>query len=156
LANRRLTEAIAKARRVDPAASRMSVSKLLELYEAQVRALAGVGTAEASNLEGHCIYFETNRITLYRKKTETGYEIPIFPQLRPFLERLKAKGQITTGQKVFLVRDPKKALKSATLRLQLPRFSPRSVRRCFITRCIELGVDFKTIASWQGHKDGAC
>ena len=27
-------------------------------------------------------------------------------------------------------------------------------RRCFITRAIEKGVDFKTIASWQGHRDG--
>ena len=24
----------------------------------------------------------------------------------------------------------------------------------FITRAIELGVDVKTIAQWQGHKDG--
>jgi len=24
----------------------------------------------------------------------------------------------------------------------------------FITRAIELGVDVKTIAEWQGHKDG--
>jgi hypothetical protein len=24
----------------------------------------------------------------------------------------------------------------------------------FITRCIELGVDVKVIAEWQGHRDG--
>jgi len=116
--------------------------------------LAGVGTAEAGNLEGHQINFDTNQITLYRQKTETGYTIPIFPQLRPFLDRLKAKGQIKSSQKVFRIRDPKRGLKAATARLQLPPFSPRSLRRCFITRCIELGIDFKTIASWQGHKDG--
>jgi len=27
----------------------------------------------------------------------------------------------------------------------------RPLRRCFVTRAIELGIDFKTIASWQGH-----
>jgi hypothetical protein len=31
---------------------------------------------------------------------------------------------------------------------------PRSLRRMFITRAIEKGVDVKTIALWQGHKDG--
>ena len=39
-------------------------------------------------------------------------------------------------------------------RLGFSHFSPRSLRRCFMTRAIELGIDFKTIASWQGHRDG--
>jgi site-specific recombinase XerD len=39
MAKRRLTEAIEKARRIDPAASRMSLSKLLEVYEAQIKGL---------------------------------------------------------------------------------------------------------------------
>ncbi len=43
---------------------------------------------------------------------------------------------------------------ASCLRLKSPRFSPRSLRRWLITRAIELGVDFKTIASWQGHQDG--
>ena len=28
------------------------------------------------------------------------------------------------------------------------------MRRMFITRAIELGVDVKVIAQWQGHQDG--
>jgi hypothetical protein len=39
--------------------------------------------------------------------------------------------------------------------LSFPHFSHRAFRRCFITRAIELGVDFKTLAGWQGHKDGS-
>jgi len=35
-----------------------------------------------------------------------------------------------------------------------PSTSPCALRPCFITRAIELGVDFKTISSWQGHQDG--
>jgi len=38
--------------------------------------------------------------------------------------------------------------------LNLPPHSHRSFRRMFITRAIELGVDVKVIAEWQGHKDG--
>ena len=36
----------------------------------------------------------------------------------------------------------------------LPSYTHRSFRRLFITRAIELGVDVKVVAEWQGHKDG--
>jgi integrase len=38
--------------------------------------------------------------------------------------------------------------------LKFPQFTQPSLRRMFITRAIELGVDVKVIAEWQGHKDG--
>ena len=116
--------------------------------------LSGAGTAECANLKGEHIHFASNRITLYRQKTGTGFSIPIFPQLLPFLKRLEAKGNFNPGQQVFRVESPKKALATACKRLGFPAYSPRSLRRCLITRAIELGVDFKTIASWQGHRDG--
>jgi integrase len=60
--------------------------------------LAGVGTAECANLRGDHIDFQLNRINLYRQKTDTGYSVPIYPQLLPFLRRLEADGQIKPGQ----------------------------------------------------------
>ena len=76
--------------------------------------LAGVGTAECANMQGEHIDLSANRITLYRKKTDTGYAIPVFPQVLPFLKRLESHGQIGTGQSVFRVKDPKKALAAAS------------------------------------------
>jgi len=58
------------------------------------------------------------------------------------------------GQPVFRVASVKKALAAACKRLSLQAFSPRSLRRCFITRAVEHGIDFKTIAAWQAHRDG--
>lgn len=116
--------------------------------------LAGVGTAEAAALKGEHIDLKTGNIRLYRSKTDQGFKIPIFPQVRPLLEKLCNAGRIKNGERVFRIRDPKKALKNACQRLGYPHFTPRSLRRCFITRAIELGVDFKTIAAWQGHSDG--
>lgn len=116
--------------------------------------LAGVGTAEAHNLLGNHIDWAAGEIQLYRSKTDTGFRIPIFPQVKCLLEALRDAGQVKVGERIFRVREPKKALKAACGRLQLPSFSPRSLRRCFITRAIELGVDFKTLAAWQGHTDG--
>ena len=75
--------------------------------------LAGVGTAECANLMGEHIDFAGKRITLYRFKTDTGYSIPIFPQLLAFLQGLQAKGQIQQGKNVFKIRDPEKSLTAA-------------------------------------------
>ena len=115
---------------------------------------AGVGTAECASLRGEHIDFENNRITLYRHKTDTGYTIPIFPQVAPLLRRLEKQGKLAQGKPVFAVKDCHKALTNACKRLGLPHFTVRSLRRCFITRAVEKGVDFKTIAAWQGRQDG--
>jgi integrase len=115
---------------------------------------AGVGTAEAAGLRGEHIDFQSKKITLYRFKTDTGYAVPIFPQLEDLLQKMRENGGIESGQPVFKVRDPKKALDGACKRLKIPHYSSRALRRCFITKAVENGVDFKTIAEWQGHKDG--
>ena len=115
---------------------------------------AGVGTAECANLHGEHVDFTGGKITLYRKKTNTGYFIPIFPQLKPLIARFKEEGILDAKKPLFRVKDPKKSLDAACRRLKFPHFSPRALRRCFITRAVELGVDFKTIAGWQGHQDG--
>jgi len=114
--------------------------------------LAGLGQAEASSLTRSDVDFDVGHIITFRHKTSTGFAVPIFPQLRPLLERL-CEGK-ANGDRVFTVRDAKKALAGACRRLGLSPFSQRSLRRMFITRAIEKGVDVKVIAEWQGHRDG--
>jgi integrase len=111
-----------------------------------------LGQSEARSLTRADIDLEAGRIITFRHKTSTGFAIPIFPQVRSLLERLcEGKGH---GDLIFKLRDAKKALAGACRRLQLPPFSQRSLRRVFITRAIEKGVDVKVIAEWQGHRDG--
>lgn len=112
--------------------------------------LAGLGQAEASSLEWPDI--QKDQIITFRHKTSEGFAVPIFPQLRPLLEKRYA--QRKDNKRVFKINNAKKAIAAACKRLKLPAFSHRSFRRMFITRAIELGVDVKTIAEWQGHKDG--
>jgi integrase len=114
--------------------------------------LAGLGQAEAGSLRAADVDFDAGRFITFRHKTSTGFAVPIFPQLRPLLERLCA-GK-ANGDRVFKVRDAKKALAGACRRLGLPAFSQRSLRRMFITRAIEKSIDVKVVAEWQGHKDG--
>jgi integrase len=114
--------------------------------------LAGLGQAEAGSLKPADVDFDAGRFITFRHKTSKGFAVPIFPQLRPLLERL-CEGK-ANGDRVFKVRDAKKALAGACRRLGLAPFSQRSLRRMFITRAIEKGVDVKVIAEWQGHRDG--
>src|ERR1035437_5402003 len=54
----------------------------------ELMGLAGLGNAEVEGLTWGDIDFKNGRIRVYRQKTTTGYSIPIYPQLRPLLERL--------------------------------------------------------------------
>jgi integrase len=114
--------------------------------------LAGLGQAEAGSLTRADVDLAAGQIITYRQKTSTGFAIPIFPQVRPLLERL-CHGKAHNAR-VFKISDGKKALAGACNRLGYPPFTQRSLRRMFITRCIEKGVDVKVIAEWQGHRDG--
>jgi integrase len=91
-------------------------------------------------------------IQFFRHKTRQAFTIPVYPQVRPLLERL-CDG-LKTDDRVFPISSAKKALAGACARLGLPHYTHRSFRRMFITRAIERGVDVKVIAEWQGHKDG--
>ncbi len=114
--------------------------------------LAGLGQAEAGSLRRCDVDLQAGRIITFRHKTITGFAIPVFPQVRPLLEKL-CRGK-SNGHRIFKISDAKKALTGACRRLGFPPFSQRSLRRTFITRAIELGVDVKVIAEWQGHRDG--
>lgn len=123
--------------------------------------LAGLGQAEATALRWQDVSFERGQIVTFRQKTRTGFAIPIYPQLRPLLERRRTVLAAAFGHaspppdmKVFQVADAKKALATACKRLNLPNYSSRAFRRMFVTTALERGVDVKVVAQWQGHRDG--
>jgi len=72
--------------------------------------------------------------------------------VRPLVEKLcNGKGQ---NDRLFTINEARKALENACERLGFPKFTHRSLRRMFITRAIERGIDVKVISEWQGHQDG--
>jgi len=113
--------------------------------------LLGLGQTELWALHGRDVDLKRNRISVYRRKTSTPFQIPIYPQARALCARLcKGKGP---NERLFAIRDAKKALAGACERLQLPNFTQRSLRRFFVTNALERGVDVQTVARWQGHRD---
>jgi integrase len=114
--------------------------------------LAGLGQAEVRALTRGDVNLDAEQIRTFRHKTKQGFMIPIYPQLRPLVEKL-CNGKAHNEQ-LFEAKDAQKALQHACKRLGLPAYSHRALRRMFITRAIERGVDVKVIAEWQGHRDG--
>jgi integrase len=114
--------------------------------------LAGLGQAEAAAIKQSDVDLDSGRIIVYRHKTDQGFVIPIYPQLRPLLEKL-CVGK-AHDEHLLEIKEARKALENACKRLGFPHFTHRSLRRMFITRAIERGVDVKVIAEWQGHRDG--
>jgi integrase len=114
--------------------------------------LAGLGQAEVAAIKRSDVDLDAGRIIVYRFKTDVGFAIPIYPQLRPLVEKL-CKGK-KHDERLFSINEARKALRNACKRLGFPSFTHRSLRRMFITRAIEKSVDVKTIADWQGHRDG--
>jgi integrase len=114
--------------------------------------LAGLGQAEAASLTPAHVDWNAEQITVRRRKTGEVFRIPIYPQLRRLLERLCAGKR--HDERLFAISGSHRALVNACDRLNLPHFTQRSLRRMFITRAIERGIDVKVIAQWQGHRDG--
>jgi integrase len=114
--------------------------------------LAGLGQAEAAAITRAHVDLESGRMIVYRHKTDVGFVVPIYPQLRPLVEKL-CNGK-KHNERLFAIDQARQALANACKRLELPAYTHRSLRRMFITRAIERGVDVKTLAEWQGHKDG--
>ncbi|PYJ10671.1 MAG: hypothetical protein DMF06_05665 [Verrucomicrobia bacterium] len=114
---------------------------------------AGLGQAEAAAIKRTDVDLERAVIHTFRWKTRTAFDVPIYPSLRPLVERLLAAPPNKDGR-LLRISDAKKALAGACKRLGFPRFSQRSLRRMFITTAIERGADVKVIAEWQGHTDG--
>src|SRR5262245_20970592 len=63
--------------------------------------LAGLGQAEATAITRSHVDLDAGQVIVYRHKTDTGFFIPIYPQLRPLVERLCA-GK-TNGERLLAI-----------------------------------------------------
>ena len=115
---------------------------------------AGIGQAEAVGLNWEDIDCAREVIHYRRKKTQRAFSTPIFPWLKPLLEKLRVEAGSNPRGPVFKIKNVKNALRGATQRLGLPHFTQRNLRAMRIKRLWEQGGVVKVIAQWQGHSDG--
>ena len=118
--------------------------------------LAGLGQAEAASLTWGDVDFVQNCMSIRRHKTDVHFTVPIYPHLKPLMDRLRGNVGLkaTPTTQVFKIKDGNKALTAACERLGIPHFTQRNLRECLIMRLWRSGLDKKLIAKWQGHRDG--
>jgi integrase len=122
---------------------------------------AGTRLSEAARVFGRDCSYSKNEIVI-RGDPETGTKnweirrVPMIPEMRKLLERLKADcgEQEFLNNPVLRVRKFNRSLSNACKKLGLHHLTHHDLRHLFATRCIESGVDIPTVAKWLGHKDG--
>jgi len=121
-------------------------------------AYSGMRLAEATNITWREIDFGRGQFTVTGGAVGTkNHEIrivPLFPKLAEFLRGLREENHPAPDDRVIQTQSAKRAIASACKAAGLQKVTHHCLRHYFVSNAIELGVDFKTIAAWIGHKDG--
>jgi integrase len=122
-----------------------------------VRLLAFTGCRknEAANLLWSDVDFERGRIHFRVTKNGKPRYVPMIPDTRSLLERLRME-RADTGEEnpVLNVREAQKAMDHAAEKIGMSRITHHDLRHLFATQCIEAGIDIPTVSRWLGHVDG--
>lgn len=107
------------------------------------------------NFDRGTILVRGNPETGTKGSDETIREVPMIPEMRELLLRLRKAGNGEPGEsKVMLIQECQKAMDGAAKKVGMARITHHDLRHLFATRCIESGVDIPTLSRWLGHKDG--
>ena len=123
-------------------------------------AYGGFRRSEAQKILWSDCDFKQGRI-LVRGDEITGTKnwtvrlVPMIPEMRKLLERLKAKHPgDPPNAKIVKVSTCNGSLRNACRRMGFSHITQHDLRHLFATTCIESGVDIPTVSRWLGHKDG--
>ena len=120
-------------------------------------AYSGCRKREACSILWRDVDFDRNQILIsggeQGTKNSRFRRTPMIPQLKELLLRIRPDDW-NPRERVINIDSAKKALLTASRRLDYPNFSHHSFRHLFATQAIESGVDIPTVAKWMGHLDG--
>ncbi len=117
-------------------------------------AFSGARKSEAANATWADVDFDRGNIRLRMTKSGEGRTVPMFPEMRDLLTRMKREREnVGPSDPVLLVREAQGFINSTCKRLGIPRFTHHALRAMFGTTCLEAGIDVRTVAEWLGHRD---
>lgn len=135
----------------------LQLLKAVQLLEYQLGEIVFIWPDEATRITMQMIDLQRGQFNLPGRITKNGQprSVPIIAEMTPLLEKIiedyKKTGRSGT---VLPCRDPSKSLETCCKLAGAIRITNHDLRHLFITRCIESGVDVKTVATWVGHQDG--
>lgn len=116
-------------------------------------AFTGLRSNEARHIMPKDVDMQAGFISARTTKGGVPRFVPIIPDCVPVLEML-LRDHPGDGSRLLPIANPRRALASACRAIGIPPMSPHDLRHFFTTRCLESGVDVRTVAEWLGHKDG--
>lgn len=124
----------------------------------QLLALSGMRLGETTRIVWDEIDFQRGQFVVSGGEagTKNGNSriVPLFPRLRQFLEDIRLEEGGLDQSRIVKIDSTKSAMQSACAAGGLPNVTHHGLRHFFVSNAIEVGVDFRTIANWIGHKDG--
>ena len=119
----------------------------------RVMAYTGARISVLPKLTRESVDLSRNEILLSPVKYDVQpVRVPMLREMRDLAVEILS--EIKPGEPLLTRCDPKRALRVASEKLGIPKVTPHTLRHLFATRCLESGVDVRTVAAWMGHKDG--
>ncbi len=114
----------------------------------------GVRISAARKITPRHIDLKNEEITLPPIKYQHDeITIPMIGDVKAVVEALLAEHPGPATAPLLPVRNPRKALMTASKKAGVATVTTRTLRHIFTTTCIESGVDIRTIARWRGDHD---
>lgn len=121
----------------------------------QFLAFTGARKQEACDLRWQDVDFQRGRIHIADGKGGYARDIPMIPEARELLERLKAgEAEFVSEARVLKVTEARGSMTLAAKSLGMTRITHHDLRHLFATVVIESGIDIPTLSRWLGHHDG--
>ncbi len=124
----------------------------------ELLAYSGMRLNEAINLTWRDIDLDRDCFTVtggeYGTKNHEIRTVPLFPAMSELLERIRLDRPETNSDYVTPIKGARTLMANAAKKAGIPKFTHHSMRHYFCSNAIEVGIDFKVIAGWLGHKDG--
>lgn len=115
---------------------------------------SGARKTEAAHATWSDVDFDRGNILLRLTKNGEARVVPMFPEMRELLERVRRERRdVSPEDSVLEVGEAQGFINSACKKLGIPRFTHHALRAMFGTTCLEAGIDVRTVAEWLGHKD---
>jgi len=122
--------------------------------------LSGCRLAEATAILWQDIDFTAETFVVtggeFGPKNGEARTVPLFPTLKQFLIALRDSlpSPPAPSDRLFPINNARTPMANACKKEKLSAFTHHDLRHFFCSNAIELGIDFKVIAAWLGHKDG--
>ena len=123
-------------------------------------AYSGMRLGEITEFQWGDVNFDLKNFTVtggeLGTKNHEARTVPLFPALERLLVAMREQlpAPLQPGDKVFQIGNARKAIATACRHANLPQYTNHTCRHFFCSNAIEVGIDFKVIAGWLGHKDG--